>query len=47
MVVSISRMGISTPKKETTNKSWNDEDLENALDALRKKEISANKAAKR
>ena len=41
------RMGISTPKKEVTNKSWTEEDLNAALEALRKKEISANKAAKR
>ncbi len=41
------RAGISTPKKETSNKTWSEEDLENALHALRKKEISANKAAKR
>ncbi len=40
-------MGISTPKKETTNKTWSDADLESALQALRRKEISANKAAKR
>ena len=41
------RMGISTPKKETSNKTWSEGDLESALEALRKKEISANKAAKR
>merc|ERR1719270_455569 len=40
------RMGIPTPKKETSSKSWTDEDLQMALDALRKKEISANKASK-
>lgn len=40
------RMGIPTPKKETSTKSWTDEDLQSALEALRKKEISANKASK-
>jgi len=40
------RMGIPTPKKDTTNKTWSEDDLNSALDALRKKEISANKAAK-
>ena len=40
------RMGIATPKKETANKTWSDEDLESALEALRRREISANKAAK-
>jgi len=40
-------LGIATPKRETTNKTWSDDDLVCALDALRKKEISANKAAKR
>jgi len=40
------RMGIPTPKKETATKSWTDEDLQSALEALRKKEISANKASK-
>ena len=40
------RMGIPTPKKETSSKSWSDEDLQMALEALRKKEISANKASK-
>ena len=39
-------MGIATPKKETANKTWSDEDLESALEALRRREISANKAAK-
>ena len=39
-------MGIATPKKETANKTWSDEDLECALEALRRREISANKAAK-
>ena len=39
-------MGIATPKKETANKTWSDDDLESALDALRRREISANKAAK-
>ena len=28
------------------NKNWSEEDLNSALEALRKKEISANKAAK-
>ena len=40
------RMGIPTPKKDTTSKNWSDEDLESALNALRRKEISANKASK-
>jgi predicted HTH domain antitoxin len=52
------RLGITTPKKESTttstsaaattvsSKSWSEADLNSALDALRKKEISANKAAK-
>ena len=39
-------MGIATPKKETANKTWSDADLECALEALRRREISANKAAK-
>ena len=40
-------MGIATPKlKDSQNKSWNDSDLNSALNALRKKEVSANKAAK-
>ncbi len=40
------RLGIATPKKDFANKTWSDEKLESALDALRKKEISANKASK-
>merc|ERR1711936_365149 len=32
--------------KETSSKSWTDDDLQMALEALRKKEISANKASK-
>lgn len=40
------KLGIATPKKESTNKTWSDNDLDSALDALRKKEISANKASK-
>ena len=40
-------LGISTPKKETCNKTWYESDLNDALEALRKKEMSANKAAKR
>jgi len=40
------RMGIPTPKKDTANKTWSEDDLNSALEALRKKEISANKAAK-
>jgi hypothetical protein len=40
------QLGIATPKKESVNKTWSDEDLNSALDALRNKEISANKAAK-
>ena len=41
------KLGIATPKKESVNKTWSDSDLDSALDALRKKEISANKASKR
>ena len=40
------RMGIATPKKETANKTWSDKDMNSALNALRNREISANKAAK-
>ncbi|XP_037923492.1 longitudinals lacking protein, isoforms H/M/V isoform X2 [Hermetia illucens] len=40
------RMGIDTPKKEGTTKSWNEEALNNALEALRTGQISANKASK-
>ena len=43
-----SKLGISSPRKDVApgNKTWCEEDLNNALEALRKKEISANKAAK-
>lgn len=40
------RLGIPTPKKESNSKTWTEEDLQSALQALRKKEISANKASK-
>lgn len=40
------KMGIATPKKESVNKTWSDNDLNIALGALRRKEISANKASK-
>ncbi|KAL9913403.1 BTB-domain-containing protein pipsqueak isoform 2-T9 [Glossina fuscipes fuscipes] len=40
------RMGIETPKKEGGTKSWNEDSLNNALDALRSGQISANKASK-
>ena len=40
------KLGIATPKKESAHKTWSDSDLDSALDALRKKEISANKASK-
>ena len=39
-------MGIPTPKKENVTKTWSDEDLDSALEALRRKEMSANKASK-
>ncbi|XP_045518371.1 uncharacterized protein LOC123710481 isoform X2 [Pieris brassicae] len=40
------RMGIDTPKKEGSSKSWTDDDLKAALHALRTGAISANKASK-
>ncbi|EDX06518.1 GD10745 [Drosophila simulans] len=40
------RMGIETPKKEGGTKSWNEDALQNALEALRSGQISANKASK-
>lgn len=39
-------MGIDTPKKEGPTKSWSEDSLNNALDALRTGQISANKASK-
>lgn len=40
------RLGIDTPKKEGPTKSWSEESLNNALEALRTGTISANKASK-
>ena len=40
------KLGIATPKKESVNKTWSDTKLNVALDALRKRELSANKASK-
>lgn len=40
------RLGIDTPKKEGPTKSWSEDSLNNALDALRTGQISANKASK-
>lgn len=40
------RLGIDTPKKDGPSKSWNEEVLNVALDALRTGSISANKASK-
>ncbi|XP_063228494.1 longitudinals lacking protein, isoforms H/M/V-like isoform X2 [Bacillus rossius redtenbacheri] len=40
------RMGIDTPKKEGPTKSWTEENLNSALEALRTGTISANKASK-
>ena len=40
------KLGIPTPKKDSANKTWKDHDLHSALDALKKKEISMNKASK-
>lgn len=40
------RLGIDTPKKEGPSKSWSEHSLNNALDALRTGQISANKASK-
>lgn len=39
-------MGIDTPKKEGPTKSWSEDSLNNALEALRTGTISANKASK-
>ncbi|KAK7573640.1 hypothetical protein V9T40_010831 [Parthenolecanium corni] len=40
------KLGIDTPKKEGPTKSWNEEILNVALDALRSGSLSANKASK-
>lgn len=40
------RLGIDTPKKEGPTKSWTEENLNSALEALRTGTISANKASK-
>ncbi|XP_032520461.1 uncharacterized protein LOC116772393 [Danaus plexippus] len=40
------RLGIDTPKKEGSSKSWSEADLRGALHALRAGAISANKASK-
>lgn len=40
------RLGIDTPKKEGPSKSWTEENLNAALEALRTGTISANKASK-
>ncbi|CAH1727174.1 unnamed protein product [Chironomus riparius] len=40
------RLGIDTPKKEGPTKTWNEDSLNSALDALRTGTISANKASK-
>lgn len=40
------RLGIDTPKKDGPSKSWNEEVLNVALEALRTGTISANKASK-
>lgn len=40
------RLGIDTPKKEGAAKSWSEDDLRQALHALRAGAISANKASK-
>jgi transposase len=40
------RMGIDTPKKEGPSKTWNEDTLNHALEALRTGTISANKASK-
>jgi hypothetical protein len=37
------RLGIDTPKKEGPTKTWNEDSLNSALDALRTGTISANK----
>lgn len=40
------RLGIDTPKKEGPSKSWTEDSLNSALEALRTGSISANKASK-
>jgi len=40
------RLGIDTPKKDGTTKSWNEDVLNIALEALRNGTLSANKASK-
>ncbi|XP_014250799.1 protein tramtrack, beta isoform-like isoform X1 [Cimex lectularius] len=40
------RLGIDTPKKDGPTKSWSEDSLNTALDALRTGSISANKASK-
>lgn len=40
------RLGIDTPKKDGPTKSWNEDILNVALDALRTGSLSANKASK-
>lgn len=40
------RLGIDTPKKEGNTKNWTEDNLNNALEALRTGTISANKASK-
>ncbi|KAF6202935.1 hypothetical protein GE061_003342 [Apolygus lucorum] len=40
------RLGIDTPKKDGPAKSWTEDNLNTALDALRQGSISANKASK-
>lgn len=40
------RLGIDTPKKEGPTKTWNEDSLNSALEALRTGTISANKASK-
>lgn len=40
------RLGIDTPKKEGPSKTWNEDSLNSALEALRTGTISANKASK-
>lgn len=40
------RLGIDTPKKDGPSKSWNEDVLNVALDALRTGSLSANKASK-
>lgn len=40
------RLGIDTPKKEGPTKSWTEDNLNSALEALRTGTISANKASK-